>query len=64
MLALLLSVLQADAVTFYGDSMYVIGLINCLYLSQDIFLYNSVSLMRDILRGSSVHYNAEWIPRL
>jgi hypothetical protein len=57
-----LSLLPFASVIFKGDSAYVIGLLSREFYSDDIFLYNSVSLVEDLL-GINFPYRAEWISR-
>ncbi len=60
--ALVLSTMDCRVVTIEGDSSYVIGLLEKQFLTQDIFLYNCVEIIRDLF-GNKTSYTARWIPR-
>ncbi len=54
--------LAFSKVDFYGDSKYVVGLLNREFVPVDYFLSSCVELVSDIL-ASRIHYKATWIPR-
>ena len=60
--ALLASTFSAPRLYIEGDSQYVIGAINKLYMVNDLFLFNCTELIKDLL-GNSRHFLACWIPR-
>ena len=51
-----------ENVDFFGDSKYVVGLLNREFLSVDYFLSSCIELVTDLL-AKQKHFKATWIPR-
>ena len=54
--------MQVSKVEFFGDSKYVVGLLNREFLSVDYFLSSCTELVTDLL-ANCAPYKATWIPR-
>ena len=59
--SLLVSTLNISRVIFIGDSKYVVGLINREFHAHEMFLYNCIQLVFDLLYP--IHCRAQWIGR-